>query len=63
MGKIRNHQKYENEKYREGGRLQNYEGGDISNIKEINKRIDELKNKVKNYKSVEILWENIKEVM
>lgn len=53
----------ENEKYREGGRLQNYEGGDISNIKEINKRIDELENKVKNYKSVEILWENIKEVM
>lgn len=53
----------ENEKYREGGRLQNYEGGDISNINEINKRIDELENKVKNYKSVETLWKNIEEVM
>lgn len=51
--------------YREGGRLQNYEGGSIENIPNILKMIDELKNKVSKYENNDIntIWENIKELM
>lgn len=55
----------EGEKYREGGRLQNYEGGDKENIPEILKMIDELKNKVRKYEKEDVntIWNNVKELM
>ena len=51
--------------YREGGRLQNYEGGNIENIPNILKMIDVLKNKVSEYEDKDIndIWKNIKELM
>lgn len=55
----------ENDIYREGGRLQNYEGGSVENIPNILKMIDDLKNKVSKYENsdIYIIWENIKELM
>lgn len=55
----------EGETYREGGRLQNYEGGDKKNIPEVLKMIDELKNKVSKYEKEDVntIWLNIKELM
>ena len=55
----------EDETYREGGRLQNYEGGDKKNIPEVLKMIDELKNKVSKYEKEDVntIWLNIKELM
>ena len=55
----------EKEQYREGGRLQNYEGGDKENIPEILKMIDELKNKVSKYEKEDVntIWNNVKELM
>ena len=53
----------ENKLYRQGGRLQNYEGGQIENIPNIIKMIDELENKIEKYQDVETLWKNIKEIM
>ena len=53
----------ENDKYRQGGRLENYEGGQIENIPSINEMIDELEVKVKDYKDVDDIWENLKEIM
>ena len=53
----------ENKEYRQGGRLQNYEGGDVANIPKVNKLIDELyKNTIK-YKTCAELWNNLKEIM
>ena len=51
--------------YREGGRLQNYEGGNIENIPNVLKMIDELKNKIIKYENSDIdtIWKNIKELM
>ena len=51
--------------YREGGRLQNYEGGNVENIPNVLKMIDDLKNKVSKYESsnVNTIFENIKELM
>ena len=49
----------EGEKYREGGRLQNYEGGSIDNISNINLMIDKLEELSKNYTSVNDVWDNI----
>ncbi len=55
----------ENNTYREGGRLQNYEGGSIDKIPQVLKMIDNLKNVVNKYESekVEVIWENIQELM
>lgn len=55
----------EGKTYREGGRLQNYEGGDKKNIPEVLKMIDELKNKVSKYEKEDVntIWLNIKELM
>lgn len=55
----------EGESYREGGRLQNYEGGEKENIPQINKMIDDLKDKVSKYETedVNVIWNNIKELM
>ena len=51
--------------YRQGGRLQNYEGGNVENIPNVLKMIDDLKNRVSKYENenIEIIWENIKELM
>ena len=55
----------ENSEYREGGRLENYEGGKIENIPKILKMIDELKDKVKKLNTADIntIWSNIIELM
>lgn len=55
----------EGEKYREGGRLQNYEGGSVDNIPKFLKMIDEIKIKVAPYenKDANTIWNNIKELM
>ena len=55
----------EREVYREGGRLQNYEGGDKKNIPEILKMIDELKLKAIKHENSEpqTIYENIKDLM
>lgn len=55
----------EGETYRQGGRLQNYEGGSEENIPMVLKMIDELKEKVKPYedKDVNTIWLNIKDLM
>ena len=55
----------ENDVYREGGRLQNYEGGQIENIPEILKMIDKLDNKFKVFigKPIDYIWNNINELM
>ena len=55
----------ENEEYRNGGRLENYEGGQIENIPHIRIMINELKNKVSKYedKKINTIWNNVKELM
>lgn len=55
----------ENDLYREGGRLQNYEGGDINNIPNVLEMIETLKNKINKYENSDIysIWNNIKELM
>lgn len=53
----------ENEEYRQGGRLQNYEGGDIANIPKVNKLIDELYKNTIQYKTCAELWDSLKEIM
>lgn len=55
----------ENDEYREGGRLQNYEGGQKENIPEVLKMIDDLDNEFIRFKgkSIEYIWENINELM
>lgn len=53
----------ESNTYREGGRLQNYEGGSVSNIPKVLEMINIIDNKIKKYNNVEALWENIKEIM
>ena len=55
----------EGESYREGGRLQNYEGGEKENIPQINKMIENLKNKVSKFENedVNIIWNSVKELM
>lgn len=55
----------ENDIYREGGRLQNYEGGDKKNIPEVLKMIDGLKKRVSKYedKDIDEIWKNIQELM
>lgn len=52
----------EGQTYRQGGRLQNYEGGSVENIPNILKMIDELEIKIKD-NNIESLWKNIKEIM
>lgn len=51
--------------YREGGRLQNYEGGNVENIPNILNMIDDLKNRVSKYEDSDVntIWSNIKELM
>ena len=55
----------EEDTYRQGGRLQNYEGGEEKNIPEVLKMIEQLKNKVEKYEKedVDTIWKNIKELM
>lgn len=55
----------ENKTYREGGRLQNYEGGEKENIPNVLRQIDELENSFNkmNTNSVEYIWEHVNEVM
>ena len=55
----------ENETYREGGRLQNYDGGDINNIPNVLKMIDDLKNRISKYENSDVytIWNNVKELM
>lgn len=55
----------ENNEYRQGGRLQNYEGGQVENIPEILKMIDLLDNKFKVFigKPIDYIWNNIIELM
>lgn len=55
----------EEDSYRQGGRLQNYEGGEEKNIPEVLKMIEQLKNKVEKYEKedVDTIWKNIKELM
>ena len=55
----------EGETYREGGRLQNYEGGSNENIPDVLKMIDDLKNKISKYENSDIntIYENVKELM
>lgn len=53
----------ENSTYRKGGRLENYEGGQVENIPTINKMIDELEIKINKYKTIEDIFNNIKELM
>lgn len=55
----------EGDSYRQGGRLQNYEGGEEKNIPEVLKMIEQLKNKVEKYEKedVDTIWKNIKELM
>lgn len=55
----------ENDKYREGGRLQNYEGGSIENIPKVLKQIEELDAKLKTFenKSIDEIWKNVNELM
>ena len=55
----------EGNNYREGGRLQNYEGGDIKNIPSILTSIDELEKVVNclNSKDIYYIWDNIDKLM
>ena len=55
----------ENNEYRDGGRLQNYEGGEKENIPQINKMIEDLKNRVSKYEKedVNVIWNNVKDLM
>lgn len=55
----------EKDGYREGGRLQNYEGGEKENIPEVLKLIDDLSERFKAFenKSITEIWENIIELM
>ena len=55
----------EGDSYRQGGRLQNYEGGEEKNIPEVLKMIEQLKNKVEKYEKEDVntIWLNIKELM
>lgn len=50
----------ESNTYREGGRLQNYEGGNISNIPKVLEMINDLEIKINKYNDVETIWKNIK---
>ena len=65
LGIETNDQGIETTTYRDGGRLQNYEGGNEENIPNILEMIDELKDKTSKYenKDIKIIWENIKEIM
>lgn len=51
----------ENEAYRKGGRLENYEGGSIDNIPSINKMIDKLEERFLYFVDAEEVLNNIKE--
>lgn len=51
----------EKDEYREGGRLQNYEGGNKENIPHVLEMIDKYKILFSKYNSVDDIWENIKE--
>lgn len=55
----------ENDTYRQGGRLQNYEGGDINNIDNVRRMIDELELKVRKFenKDIDYIFNNIKDLM
>ena len=55
----------ENNEYRQGGRLQNYEGGTIDNIPVVLKQIDELEERINKYKdsSIEYIWAHIIDLM
>lgn len=55
----------ENDEYRDGGRLQNYEGGQKENIPEVLKMIDDLDNKFKAFKdkTVDEIWSNVINLM
>lgn len=55
----------EKDVYRQGGRLQNYEGGDIKNIPNVLKMIDDLKNRINKYENSDVntIWNNVKELM
>lgn len=55
----------ENDEYRSGGRLENYEGGNKENIPNVLKQIDELEDKFNklNTKDVNEIWKRIIEVM
>lgn len=49
----------ENGNYRKGGRLENYEGGEVSNIPSIIKQIDKFEVLAKEYDNVDDLYKNI----
>lgn len=49
----------EGDDYREGGRLQNYDGGSKENIPQVLKQIDYYKELFKNYHCVNDIWEDI----
>lgn len=55
----------ENDIYRKGGRLENYEGGSVDNIPKVIDKINELEIRIKKYygKDVNEIWNNIKELM
>lgn len=55
----------ENDEYREGGRLQNYEGGSKENIPNVLKEIERINAIYKNkkYKDVFEIYDNVKDLM
>lgn len=55
----------ENNEYRSGGRLENYEGGNRENIPNVIKMIDDISYILNKYEKVDIntIWEHIKDVL
>ena len=55
----------ENDEYREGGRLQNYEGGNKENIPNVLKLIDKLIDSFKECEGldIELIWKHIEKVI
>lgn len=55
----------ENKEYRKGARLENYEGGNIENISNVLKMIDNISNTLIKYETSDIntIWKGIKSVL
>lgn len=53
----------ENNAYRKGGRLENYESGSIDNVPLVLKQIDGLKNILKTFSKPEEIWNDIERIM